>query len=90
MVIHCACLWGMPAFAGMTVMRMVAAEFQAFVETIILRATDLRYTSDGQVFVVDHQTRTIVVVSDRGESTAYRPDFRDGWEYHLSEIIPKR
>ncbi len=65
------------------------AQFQTFVETVINRATDVRYAVDGTRYVVDHSTRTIVIIGRRGESTAFRPDFGVGWRNYLNSQIPR-
>jgi hypothetical protein len=63
-------------------------QFQSFIENLISNATDIRYAKDGTKFVIDHNTRTIIVISKRGESTAFRPDFGVGWDKMMTSGIP--
>jgi filamentous hemagglutinin len=61
-------------------------EFQNFVENIVNTATDVRVDALGKKYFVDHNSRTIVIINKRGESTAFRPDFDIGFEKYLKRI----
>ncbi|WP_244926206.1 hemagglutinin repeat-containing protein [Agrobacterium deltaense] len=66
-------------------------QFQDFVEGIVSNpAVDRRYTKDGTVFYLDHKTRTVVISGQRGEATAFRPEFDVGWDTYInSSSVPK-
>ncbi|WP_223215633.1 hemagglutinin repeat-containing protein [Agrobacterium deltaense] len=66
-------------------------QFQDFVEGIVSNpAVDRRYTKDGTVFYLDQKTRTVVISGQRGEATAFRPEFDVGWDTYInSSSVPK-
>jgi hypothetical protein len=65
-------------------------QFQNFIENIVSNpATPKRYAMDGTIYYLDETTRTIVIRGQRGEATAFRPDYGVGWENYLSTQVPK-
>jgi YD repeat-containing protein len=64
-------------------------QFQNFVEGIVGNpATAKRYASDGTTFYIDDATRTVVIRGQRGEATAFRPDYGVGWDDYIA-TLPK-
>ena len=65
-------------------------QFQSFIEEIVSNpATPKRYAADGTTFYLDDASKTVVIRGQRGEATAFRPDYGVGWEFYLSTKVPK-
>ena len=65
-------------------------QFQNFVESIVSNpATVKRYAADGTIYYLDNSTRTVVIRGQRGEATAFRPDFERGWDDYINTKVPK-
>ena len=63
------------------------ADFSKFIETVVSNPTEVRATTNGRYFILDEKTRTVVVKqTGTGESSAYRPDFADGWKEYLQDL----
>ena len=65
-------------------------QFQDFIEGIVSNPeTPTRYASDGTTYYLDEATRTVVIRGQRGEATAFRPDFGIGWKNYLDLRVPQ-
>ncbi len=65
-------------------------QFRAFIEGIVSSpSTPTRYAVDGTTYYLDDATRTIVIRGQRGEATAFRPDFGVGWQNYLDTQVPR-
>lgn len=65
-------------------------QFQNVVEEIVSNpATPKRYATDGTTYYLDEGTRTIVIRGQRGEATAFRPDYGIGWDEYLNSQVPR-
>lgn len=64
------------------------AQFEQHVENVINNPTDVRYYNDGRVVYLDSTTRTVVIRNPgKGESTAFRPDYDNGWDKYI-KLLP--
>jgi RHS repeat-associated protein len=65
-------------------------QFQGHIEGIVSDpATPRRYAVDGTSYYLDESTRTIVIRGQRGEATAFRPDYGVGWDNYLELQVPR-
>ncbi|HEY0503177.1 MAG TPA: hemagglutinin repeat-containing protein [Lysobacter sp.] len=65
-------------------------EFAAFIRRIVDNpSTSKRYAADGTTYYLDEATHTIVIRGQRGEPTAFRPDYGIGWDTYLKSQVPK-
>jgi hypothetical protein len=65
-------------------------QFQSHVEGIVNNPEiPKRYAVDGTTYYLDESTRTIVIQGQRGEATAFRPDYGVGWDNYLELQVPR-
>jgi Pretoxin HINT domain len=65
-------------------------QYANFVEDIVDNpATPTRYASDGTTYYLDEPTQTIVIRGQRGEATAFRPEYGVGWDNYLNTQVPR-
>ncbi|MDF7670682.1 hypothetical protein PT276_05645 [Orbaceae bacterium ESL0721] len=66
-------------------------QFKNHVENVINNPTDTRYYSDGRIVYLDSNTHTVVIRNpNKGESTAFRPDYSIGWDNYINRLPSKQ
>ncbi len=64
-------------------------DFAKFIESVVSNPTEVRVTNQAnpRYFILDEKTITVVVKqTGTGESSAFRPDFLDGWDEYLLDL----